>query len=351
MKRILWLDAIKGYGIILVMMSHVDSIMPIGQYLFSLFIPLFYIASGYVMRDESFTSLIKKKTNRLLIPYLVYGIVLTTFYDIIKSSNNYQGGIMFEWIGLIYSRFCFYPYGSNNNYYFMPIEADSTLWFLTSLFLGYICYKFLVYRYFHKYVNYIIFLTYLFLTAIFSYLSILLPWSLDVCFLVAIFMLIGNTLKRSKFFNESYKNKRLLFFTLVVCYILLVYINGFSNLSVREYGSYGYTNIISILLFIISGILYFIVVSWIFMNLKEWILRLFSFFGRQSLRLMCIQLPVLFYLRKIIRILDINNHILSLILLNTLFIAISLLLSYIIGKLIEYVLVRFNMKRSLLQYL
>lgn len=51
--RIEWLDAIKGIGIILVMLSHVSSFSPIGIYLFSAFIPLFYISSGIVSKKES----------------------------------------------------------------------------------------------------------------------------------------------------------------------------------------------------------------------------------------------------------------------------------------------------------
>lgn len=128
-QRIVWLDAIKGCGIILVMISHVTPLENWGTYLFSSFMPLFFICSGFVAKDESIPVVLNKKLKSLLIPYWFYGIIATIFFSIVKTGNSYQGGSVHEWWGLVYSRYCFYCYGHEYNLYFMPIESTSPLWF------------------------------------------------------------------------------------------------------------------------------------------------------------------------------------------------------------------------------
>lgn len=134
-NRLHWLDAIKGVGILLIMLSHLFSFQHLGAYLYCGYIPLFFIASGYTLRIDDYQSFIKKKACRLLMPYLIYGILATVFFFFIsRHVVVYQGGEVHEWIGLVYSRYCLFQYGEPNNIYFLPIEASSPLWFLTALF-------------------------------------------------------------------------------------------------------------------------------------------------------------------------------------------------------------------------
>lgn len=74
-RRILWLDALKGYGILVVMLSHLTGDTPLLRYLFAGYMPLFWMASGYVDTKNLSWGVLRQKAKRLLIPYFVYGSV------------------------------------------------------------------------------------------------------------------------------------------------------------------------------------------------------------------------------------------------------------------------------------
>lgn len=88
MKRIEWLDRIKGLAIVLVVLGHAlttsirsNSLMAnnIYNWVYYFHMPLFMTLSGisYQLvnnhyRNESIISFIKKKAKRLILPYIVY---------------------------------------------------------------------------------------------------------------------------------------------------------------------------------------------------------------------------------------------------------------------------------------
>ena len=73
-ERILWIDAIKGVGIMMVMTSHMLSI-PYDWVLYVGFIPFFFFVSGYTYKQkDNIKTLIVDKSKRLLIPYFVYSV-------------------------------------------------------------------------------------------------------------------------------------------------------------------------------------------------------------------------------------------------------------------------------------
>lgn len=337
-QRIVWLDAIKGCGIILVMISHVTPLENWGTYLFSSFMPLFFICSGFVAKDESIPVVLNKKLKSLLIPYWFYGIIATIFFSIVKTANSYQGGSVHEWWWLVYSRYCFYCYGHEYNLYFMPIESTSPLWFLTALFLGSILSVILLRKKVVSFWGTLFF--YIIFTLALSELPILLPWSLDVAFLIAIFMLIGHLLRYFAF-TEFIKRNNILIILLVVAYIILTRINGYSNLSVREYGKYG---IYSITLFFINGVLFFFLMAWVFISMNGKLVSIFALVGKHSLRLMCIHIPILFCINKFsVKILKYEEKGITIICL----IVISLIISILLDRLFN----RFRNKFPYLKYL
>lgn len=80
MKRIGWVDVAKGIGIILVILGHMPTIpILIRLWIFSFHMPLFFFVSGYLynVKDESISlnSLLKKKTRKILKPYVIFSIL------------------------------------------------------------------------------------------------------------------------------------------------------------------------------------------------------------------------------------------------------------------------------------
>lgn len=82
-RRIVWLDALKGIGILLVIFSHTELKIADCQFITAGYIQLFFIAAGFTIRPNIKTSLLlKKKSSRLLVPYFVYGIFILSLFSI-----------------------------------------------------------------------------------------------------------------------------------------------------------------------------------------------------------------------------------------------------------------------------
>lgn len=126
-------------------------------------------------------------------------------------------------------------------------------------------------------------------------MPILPPWSIDISLIAFIFMLIGNKL-RALFFDSMLSTKQLL---IVVASAILFYIvatyNGFVCVIFRNYDTQGY---LSIPLLLIEGTL-------IISRLCQWLegsmlIKAFAYVGRQSLRLLCIHMPIYVYTNAIV---------------------------------------------------
>ena len=83
------LDALKGVGIILMIIGHVPS--PIRNLIFSFHMPLFFFISGYLYKDRLAYDIIVRNTKKVLLPYLITCLFLWLFF-IIKN-NNWQWGL------------------------------------------------------------------------------------------------------------------------------------------------------------------------------------------------------------------------------------------------------------------
>lgn len=101
MKHLVYLDIMKFWGVFFVVLGHVtnfyvddplirtlmtaDSLKYVSSFIYSFHMPLFVFVSGsvyafqYVIlgKRNSFITLVKKKSSRLLIPYLFFGVIMT----------------------------------------------------------------------------------------------------------------------------------------------------------------------------------------------------------------------------------------------------------------------------------
>ena len=189
-KRLVWLDGLKGFLMILVIWSHSLAFnSTYGFYFTTGYMAVFYWISGYLFKNkgQSFKAFLMNKSKRLLIPYLLYGIVLTLFgtvYMILRGSS--LNVIICRWVGLLYGRYMLYPDNFLNNIFFLK-PFDSTLWFLLSLFLTYTLFFLLI-----KIKKVTIAIVMLVVIGyLFTYLPILLPWSLDTIPVTTVFMVGG----------------------------------------------------------------------------------------------------------------------------------------------------------------
>lgn len=288
-NRILWLDYAKGIGIILIMLSHFISIP---HYFNDGYIGLFFIIAGLNYKNTGTPcKVIKKKAERLLIPYFVYSFVAICAVFLFDCINGDYSDIVDSCIGVIYSRVSIiYPYSPDKG---SIMSLNAPLWFLTCLFMC-IAIQLLSERY-----NRNIYITIVLLFVVSSLkFRILLPWSIDGAAYAFLFFTAAYKYKNLLFkfiCNINYANTRLKLIlpVLIILYVYGSHCNGTTNWSIRNYGALG---VASIFLLYILNWLYFFIVSILchsFQFINTSILSmLLSYIGRSSLRLLCIHLIV-----------------------------------------------------------
>lgn len=106
--RIEWIDLAKGICIFLVVFHHVSSVIhldyPLRTQLTSFRMPLYFILSGLFFKQyEGFIGFLKRKTNKLLIPYLFFLLATSVIPYIIAYHESPLELILFEMNGPVYN--------------------------------------------------------------------------------------------------------------------------------------------------------------------------------------------------------------------------------------------------------
>ena len=167
-ERIPWIDAAKGIGILLVLISHT---FPINKYINILFLTpymaFFFVLSGFTYSHKlPAKGEIVKKAKRLLIPYFIYGLIGAVLICDLNLAE-----LLHELSGLFYSRYYYLrPVGDHCSHF----SQISPMWFLPCMFLSYVWVVF-----YSKIKNYInrrfILLAFLMISFLFTKTSYLLP--------------------------------------------------------------------------------------------------------------------------------------------------------------------------------
>ena len=88
MKRYQYLDVARGFGLLLVIISHSCGL---SRFLINYYIPLFFVVSGYIYKEgRSYKENIEHKAKRLLIPYFGYSAVLLAVKTISVPIKNFR---------------------------------------------------------------------------------------------------------------------------------------------------------------------------------------------------------------------------------------------------------------------
>jgi len=126
--RISFIDLAKGFCISIVMLFHIRGIAPQGLLLdpvlfTACMLPPFFFLSGLFFKEETFSVLLRKKTSKLLIPFLAFYLVTAVA---LPNLLHYFYGMKFETVVGWRSLWAFIWPGKYPNI---------ALWFLWSLFL------------------------------------------------------------------------------------------------------------------------------------------------------------------------------------------------------------------------
>ncbi len=205
-------DALKGIGILAVILGHLDS--PMSVFIFSWHMPLFFFLSGFFIKiDSQVTNLITKDLKRLMIPFFVFG-TLALGIEVLKrlSLNRPELNLVNELIGLYWTMDM---KGLSNHYGFV-------LWFLPALFWGRNLLR----------ISIVCFKNRIWMTLIFSILLFILsfyvdlPFGLDNGLNAIVFIFLGF------FYNKLPKKSHALYLMILVPVIYLAY--GFPGLDMAN---------------------------------------------------------------------------------------------------------------------
>lgn len=88
-KRMMWLDALRGFGMICITLGHLGCFELLERYLYSFHVPLFFFISGYLYHRGTATlpTYIKKKTMSILVPFLAWTF-LSTMVNVLLGYNT-----------------------------------------------------------------------------------------------------------------------------------------------------------------------------------------------------------------------------------------------------------------------
>ena len=234
MKRYQYLDVARGFGLLLVIISHSCGL---SRFLINYYIPLFFVVSGYIY----------KEAKRLLIPYFGYSAVLLAVYVLMGRTLAETKASAF---GILYSRYCLYDTTVVKDNVYLFTVANGAMWYLTAFFAASLVYHLVIDRCLSD--RKFLIGTLIVLTAITMALAdipVLLPWSIDLACVGTIFMIAGTLLGRAQFFEKKWNIP--LIAAVFVIYILTSCLDPGINMSIREYGIYG---AFSVPFFIIVGL-------------------------------------------------------------------------------------------------
>lgn len=275
-QRLNYIDIAKGIGIILVVLSHTDY-SNIMHFALAFYVPIFFFCSGYTTSPMTTETVMKqnfvKHATKLIKPYIFFNLILILIFR-----QFYLQGF----IGVFYSRYCLFPLNSPEPYRFL-INGNYPLWFLTCMVVSYFLFYLIIYAPI-KYQNYIA-SSYLVITVLLSNLPILLPWSIDTAFLMALFMYLGmQTRQKIPSLYQSPKPHPLILFSFIL-YLLMIPLCEGINISIREYG-------ISIAICFIAGLAGCVSVIYFSHILEDSLLgKLLQQIGKHSLTIFCIEIP------------------------------------------------------------
>lgn len=276
-------------------------------FVFSFHIPIFFIISGYLFAEKNYIELSPgdiayKKFKRLILPYLVTGLIifllqlviffyrlLLTYYSfshnfissIISSIDYSFPSLLYD--GMQYSIKLFYGTGKEAVLFHSVIEPIGILWFLPSLFCAIITfYSFL--KLFDKYSITIQLIIIILLTSAGYMIGnyFILPWSIDISLVSQIFVFGGYMIRRHMIIEK--KASLWLLIAAVVIWCIDLYMGGMS-MNDRLYNN----PVVSIIGAIAASYL-LIKLSYFLSNAASFYYKAIDYIGKQSLLILCFSL-------------------------------------------------------------
>lgn len=215
------LDILRGIGIFLMVFDHVGWGSFVHGYIQSFHMPLFFIASGYLWKNENTVNLIRKRFKTLMVPYFIFSgfYLLLQQITLFSTGNDFMSSLRAVLI---------YPTDIDC----MPIAP--ALWFLPCMFFSSIVYSYLskLKRQYKR--NVVVGIAVI--GMVYSSMSnIMLPFALEPLSVAIAFMLFGEIIRECENDVSKWIDRYWVIFILFITGALLAILNGSVDMRSARY--------------------------------------------------------------------------------------------------------------------
>lgn len=269
------IDILKGIGIYLVVLGHLNLPLAMSKVIFSFHMPLFFFISGFVFKSKANLEFIKDRFNRILMPFYIFSSITFLLYYILnfpKTALTFKDFLIGTLSGI-----------SNDHY----LSWNVALWFLPSLFFLNVFFNFMR----HLFRNYAeILLLILFLLSLFLIKDrnwTFLPFHMGSALLMVPFFIAGTWLKGNYSKVSKLINKNDWMMIVAIVFILVGILTGDFNSQIPDVR----VHIIGDAFFFYVGAFFTILGLLLFCRyIKS---RILIWLGLNSLLIMCIHLQLI----------------------------------------------------------
>ncbi len=365
--RLHWIDALKGIGIILVVLAHHSLPISLDTYIFSFHMPLFFFISGFLFDfdkyAESARNFVKERFKSLIIPYFFFALITCLFYFIMDEL--FTPGVptieFFEHIILLEKSIVHGAFHILLGFG-LAVSYNPPLWFLSCLFVTELLFYGLAKKHYSEPRKIVFWLT---VSGIIGYLYSVyvpfrIPWNVDVALAAIVFYGAGNLFRKltesetgsrtgislqldSGIRDKFSKAERYLpviaalLSVLYLGYLLKFPTENKVNMNVLQYGGYFF----SFYILAFAGIFTFV-----YMFKKIGSSTVLEYYGRNSLVILALHFPIKDVVTRVVAIvLGVNTEyfyynagfalgftVLNLILLVPVIYIINNYLPFLLGK-------------------
>lgn len=266
-NRIEELDIIKGVGIILIVLGHLEPGIYLMKYLYSFHLFLFFVCSGFIgvrYEKRKIVEILKGNIKRLLLPYIFWGLISQSIDFFVGKIDLYQAvsNILFL----------------NGN-----VGWNAALWFLVSLFWADNICAIIVKA--NKVLQCIIGFLLVVLWFIVANFNLTLPFGLYTFPMAAFFWLVGYWINSFDIYLIVQKSN--IYIKIVSMFILLV-INTACGVIFNDVISIyhiKYNNIILSIISGVSGVFFWLIFALLIKNNQA--KNIIVFYGKNTLAILC----------------------------------------------------------------
>ena len=337
-KRINWIDALKALSIFLIVLGHtINGKNLIWHLIYGFHVPLFIILSGitFNINSDNFLSFLKKRIYRMIIPYIIWGIISIIIYAFLGEYFDGKNKISLTQclLGLMWAN------GEKG-----LMRWNLPLWFLPTLFSIHIIYYFLdKYFYNDKNLSIIFFIEFVISLIIYN-IKVLtnLPFGIETAIYLLPFFTLGKLLS-NKIFNKRYQN--IVNHKTSLISVILILLSSFIIISQKniDYVADQYRNYT---LFFLSASTLSLALIHIFININNFN-NIILMIGKNTMPILVLhKFPIMFFknLCPIIKVFYINHRFFSSLIISFLTVFLCLIFGQILKKRFSWLFGEKNIK-------